>query len=136
MLLAMNELDKTMYFRATPITLETARLLRNRMTYSESLLWEKLKCKQLLGLRFRRQHPIDIFIVDFYCHQIKLAIEIDGEIHLDQVEYDDGREADMEKFDIKIIRFTNDEVNNNIEEVIHKIESAIRERIESPPWGI
>ncbi len=129
MLLAMNELDKTMYFRAKPITLETARLLRNRMTYSESLLWEKLKSKQLLGLRFRRQHPIDIFIVDFYCHQIKLAIEIDGEIHLDQVEYDDGREADMEKFNIKIIRFTNDEVNNNIEEVIQKIESAIKERM-------
>jgi very-short-patch-repair endonuclease len=126
---AMNELDKTMYFRANPVTLETARLLRRRMTYSESLLWEKLKGKQLMGLRFRRQHPIDIFIVDFYCHEVKLVIEIDGEIHLDQIEYDDGREADIEKYDIKIIRFTNDEVNNNIEDVIQKIESVIKERI-------
>ena len=50
----MNELDKTMYFRAKPVTLETARLLRKSMTYSESLLWEKLKGKQLLGLRIRR----------------------------------------------------------------------------------
>lgn len=125
----MNELDKTMYFRANPVTLETARLLRRRMTYSESLLWEKLKGKQLMGLRFRRQHPIDIFIVDFYCHEVKLVIEIDGEIHLDQIEYDDGREADIEKYDIKIIRFTNDEVNNNIEDVIQKIESVIKERI-------
>lgn len=125
----MNELDKKMYFRAKPVTLETARLLRRRMTYSESLLWEKLKGKQLLGLRFRRQHPIDIYIVDFYCHEAKLVIEIDGEIHMDQIEYDDGREADIKKFNIKIIRFTNDEINNNIEIVIQNIESVIKERI-------
>jgi len=126
---AMSELDKTMYFRANPVTLETARLLRKSMTYSESLLWEKLKGKQLLGLRFRRQHPIDMFIVDFYCHAARLVIEVDGEIHMDQIEYDDGREADIGKYNIKIIRFTNDEVNNNIEDVLQKIESVIKERI-------
>jgi very-short-patch-repair endonuclease len=125
----MSELDKTMYFRANPVTLETARLLRKSMTFSESLLWEKLKGKQLLGLRFRRQHPIDMFIVDFYCHAARLVIEVDGEIHMDQIEYDDGREADIEKYNIKIIRFTNDEVNNNIEVVLQKIESVIKERI-------
>ena len=125
----MSGLDKTMYFRANPVTLETARLLRKSMTYSESLLWEKLKGKQLLGLRFRRQHPIDMFIVDFYCHTARLVIEVDGEIHMDQIEYDDGREADIEKYNIKIIRFTNDEVNNNIEDVLQKIESVIKERI-------
>ena len=125
----MSGLDKTMYFRANPVTLETARLLRKSMTYSESLLWEKLKGKQLLGLRFRRQHPIDMFIVDFYCHAARLVIEVDGEIHMDQIEYDDGREADIEKYNIKIIRFTNDEVNNNIEVVLQKIESVIKERI-------
>jgi len=125
----MSELDKTMYFRANPVTLETARLLRKSMTYSESLLWEKLKGKQLLDLRFRRQHPIDMFIVDFYCHAARLVIEVDGEIHMDQIEYDDGREADIEKYNIKIIRFTNDEVNNNIEVVLQKIESVIKERI-------
>ena len=125
----MSELDKTMYFRANPVTLETARLLRKSMTYSESLLWEKLKGKQLLGLRFRRQHPIDMFIVDFYCHAARLVIEVDGEIHMDQIEYDDGREADIEKYNIKILRFTNDEVNNNIEVVLQKIESVIKERI-------
>jgi very-short-patch-repair endonuclease len=125
----MSELDKTMYFRAKPVTLETARLLRKSMTYSESLLWEKLKGKQLLGLRFRRQHPIDMFIVDFYCHAARLVIEVDGEIHMDQIEYDDGREAEIEKYNIKIIRLTNDEVNNNIEVVLQKIESVIKERI-------
>jgi len=127
--IGMKELDKNMYCRAKPVTLETASLLRKRMTYSESLLWEKLKGKQLLGLRFRRQHPIDMFIVDFYCHKAKLVIEIDGEIHLDQIEYDDGREAEIEKYNIKIIRFTNDEVNNNIKVVIQKIESVIKERL-------
>jgi very-short-patch-repair endonuclease len=125
----MSELDKTMYFSANPDTLETARLLRKSMTFSESILWEKLKGKQSLGLRFRRQHPIDMFIVDFYCHAARLVIEVDGEIHMDQIEYDDGREADIEKYNIKIIRFTNDEVNNNIEVVLQKIESVIKERI-------
>jgi len=125
-----------MYFKANAATLKTARLLRKRMTYSENLLWEKLKGKQLLGLRFRRQHPIDIFIADFYCHIAKLVIEIDGDIHLEQIEYDDGREAEIEKYNIKIIRFTNDEVNNDIEGVLQKIETVIKVRIKSPPWGI
>ena len=125
-----------MYFRAKPVTLETARLLRKRMSYSESILWDKLKGKQMLGLRFRPQHPIEFFIADFYCHAARLVIEIDGEIHSEQVEYDDGREAEMEKYGIKIVRFTNDEVNNDIENVLKKIETIIKERIQSPPWGI
>lgn len=132
----MKELDKGMYFRAKPVTLETARLLRKRMSYSESILWDKLKGKQMLGLRFRPQHPIEFFIADFYCHAARLVIEIDGEIHSEQVEYDDGREAEMEKYGIKIVRFTNDEVNNDIENVLKKIETIIKERIQSPPWGI
>jgi very-short-patch-repair endonuclease len=132
----MKELDKGMYFRAKPVTLETAKLLRKRMTNSESILWDKLKGKQMLGLRFRPQHPIEFFIADFYCHAARLVIEIDGEIHSEQVEYDDGREAEIEKFGIKIIRFTNDEVNNDIENVLRKIEAVIKDRMQSPPWGI
>jgi very-short-patch-repair endonuclease len=65
-MISMKELSKTMYFKAKPGTLETARLLRKNMTFTGNLLWEKLKGKQLMGIRFRRQHPIDIFIVDFY----------------------------------------------------------------------
>jgi len=125
----MKELDKTMYFRAKPGTLETARILRKRMTPCEILLWEKLKDKQLLGLRFRSQHPIDIFIADFYCHEARLVVEIDGEIHEGQIEYDDGREAEIEKYGIKIIRFTNDEVIINLDNVVNKIESIVKERI-------
>jgi very-short-patch-repair endonuclease len=125
----MKELDKTMYFRAKPGTLETARILRNRMTNSEILLWEKLKGKQILGLKFRSQHPIDIFIADFYCHKARLVVEIDGEIHEGQIEYDDGREAEIEKYGIKVIRFTNYEVINDIISVVNKIEAIVKERI-------
>jgi len=132
----MRELDKAMYFRAKSEIMETARLLRKDMTYYEKLLWEKLKGKQICGVRIRRQHPIDIFIADFYCHEARLVIEIDGEIHNQHNEYDDGRTAEMEKFSIKVIRFNNDEVVNNIEGVISKIDAIVKERIKSPPWGI
>jgi very-short-patch-repair endonuclease len=91
----MKELDKRMYFKAKPIILETVRFLRENMTDPEKLLWEKLKGNQLLGLRFRRQHPIDIFIADFYCHKARLVIEVDGEIHKSHKEYEDGREAEI-----------------------------------------
>jgi very-short-patch-repair endonuclease len=77
----MEELEKTMYFRAKSDILEAARILRKSMTLPEKLLWDKLKEKQIYGLRFRRQHPIEFFIADFYCHQIRLVVEIDGEIH-------------------------------------------------------
>jgi very-short-patch-repair endonuclease len=133
--LNMGELDKTMYFKATPEKMEIAKNLRNNMTQTEQLLWEKLKGKQICGLRFRRQHPIYLFIVDFYCHQIRLVIEVDGEIHDQQAEYDDGRSAEMEKFGIRVIRFRNSEVENDIENVISKIQSIVKERLKSPPWG-
>jgi very-short-patch-repair endonuclease len=132
----MKELDKGMYFKAKAVTLETATLLRKRMTFSENLLWDKLKGKQMMGLRFRRQHPIEFYIADFYCHFARLVIEIDGEIHSEQIEYDEGREAEMEKYGLKIIRFTNDEVNIDIENVLKKIEIIIKERLQSPPRGI
>jgi len=70
-----------MYYNAKPSIIGAARLLREKMTRSEEILWERLNRKQIQGLRFRRQHPIDIFIADFYCHRIRLVIEIDGEIH-------------------------------------------------------
>jgi very-short-patch-repair endonuclease len=125
----MEELEKSMYFKAKPGTLETASILRKNMTFSEMLLWEKLKGKQIFGLRFRRQHPINIFIVDFYCHAVRLVVEIDGEIHDQQEEYDDGRSAEMEKFGIRVIRFTNNEVEENIEAVIDRIKMVVKEQI-------
>jgi len=132
----MIELEKPMYYNAKPSTIEAARLLRERMTRSEELLWERLRGKQICGLRFRRQHPIDMFIADFYCHKVRLVIEIDGEIHKQQKEYDIGRSAEMGKYDIKVIRFSNEEVEFEIDKVIRIIEKIVIDRISSPPWGI
>lgn len=77
----MYERHKPMYYNAKSDTISLAKLLRNSMTESEKLLWERLKGKQIMNSRFRRQHPINIFIADFYCHEIKLVIEVDGSIH-------------------------------------------------------
>jgi very-short-patch-repair endonuclease len=132
----MEEIEKSMYFGAKPETFKAARILRNNMTLHEKLLWERLKLKQIYGKRFRRQHPIDFFIADFYCHEARLVVELDGGIHTKQKEYDDGRSAEMERYFIKIIRFTNSEIENNIEDVVKKIDNEVGNRIKSPSWGI
>jgi len=118
----MNYIRQTMFYGASPEIFERAKELRNNLTPSEFKLWGYLR-KNINGFKFRRQHPIDKFIADFYCHKAKLVIEIDGEIHnsSEQKEYDLGRTADIEYFGIKVIRFTNKEVQGNIEEVICKI---------------
>jgi len=125
----MRELDKNMYFGAKPDVMDLAKSLRNTMTHYEKLLWEKLKGKQICGVRFRRQHAISFYIVDFYCHEAMLVVEVDGTVHSFKVDHDDGRSAEMEKFGIKIIRFTNSEVENNIDRVINRIEAIVNERI-------
>jgi len=132
----MEEIEKSMYYGAKSETFEAARILRENMTFQEKLLWDRLKLKQICGVKFRRQHPIDFFIADFYCHEAKLVVEIDGEIHDKKKDYDDGRSAEMEKYFIKVIRFTNSEVENNIGLVIKKIKDETRSRIQSPPWGL
>jgi len=93
------------------------------MTEAEEILWKHLRNNKLNGLKFRRQHPLDIFIADFYCHQRKLIIELDGDIHdtLEQKEYDDGRTFELEEKGFTILRFRNEEVINDIENVLYKI---------------
>jgi len=118
-----------MYYGAKPETFEAAKILRRNMTVHEKILWEKLKNKQICGVKFRRQHPIDFFIADFYCHEAKLVVELDGEIHKYRREYDDGRSAEMEKYSIKVIRVTNSEVEENISKVIRRIENEVKSRI-------
>lgn len=124
-----------MYYRANPNILSNARLLRKNMTEAEIKLWEYLNNRQLNGLKFRRQHPIDIFIADFYCHEARLVIEIDGPVHSGQTEYDNGREADIEKYDIKVIRFTNEKVLSGIKHVIKEIKESVTEMILKSPSG-
>jgi very-short-patch-repair endonuclease len=130
----MEEIEKPMYYGAEPEIFELARILRKRMTRSEKILWEKVKGKQIVGKRFRRQHPISFFIADFYCHSARLVIELDGGIHRGKTEYDDNRSAEMEKYQIKVIRFKNDEVDNHLDEVMKIIEDEVRIRIKKFPW--
>ncbi|MBL4560218.1 MAG: DUF559 domain-containing protein [Labilibaculum sp.] len=113
----------SMFYNAKPHIFEKAKILRDNMTISELKLWGELKGKQIMGLRFRAQHPIDIFIADFYCHSLKLIIEVDGGIHNSkhQKEYDISREAELKYWEINIIRFTNDEIDRDINDVLNKI---------------
>jgi very-short-patch-repair endonuclease len=95
---------------------------RNKPTEAEKELWKHLRMHRLHGLSFRRQHCIGQFIVDFYCKKLKLVIEVDGEIHQYQVEEDEIRQEYLESLELKVLRFPNNTVLNNIEEVIRKIE--------------
>ncbi len=120
-----RSIDRSMFYGASSKTFEFAKKLRNNLTPAEMLLWEKLNKKQL-GVRFKPQHPIGHFIADFYCHSVKLVIEIDGGIHNRQKEYDINREAEIEKHEIKIIRFTNHDVFNNLDHVLNSIKMHLK----------
>lgn len=122
-----NTVEREMFYGAKPNIFEIARELRKNMTPSEKILWDALRKKQLKGFRFRRQHPIDQFIIDFYCHQVRLVIEIDGEVHdlEDQKEYDEGRTAELEDLGLTVIRFKNEEVLNDVKQVVRKIKGIL-----------
>lgn len=102
------------------------KLLRNHVPPSELLLWPRLKNKQL-GFRFRRQYGIDRYVVDFYCPESRLAIEIDGGYHgsSDMKEYDPTRQAAIEALGIKFLRFSNKEMENNLDGIIGRIKSSL-----------
>ncbi|MFP4019804.1 MAG: endonuclease domain-containing protein [Bacteroidales bacterium] len=119
-----RSIERSMFYKAKPNIFRKAEELRNNMTEAEKLLWKRLSKKQL-GVRFKAQHPIEQFIADFYCHSAKLVIELDGEIHNHQKEYDIGREAEMEKYDIRIIRFKNHEVFEDIDGVVERIKEFL-----------
>ena len=103
-----------------------ARYLRKIMTEQEKILWQHLR-DEGMGFKFRRQHPIDKFVIDFYCTKLKLAIELDGSPHTNEEgkEYDVLRTKFLEHEDIKILRFWNSEVENNISKVLEKIRKTI-----------
>jgi len=102
-----------------------ARELRSNMTGSELILWDHIRKRKLNGVHFRRQHPYGIYILDFYCFEVNLAIEIDGPIHLDQQEYDMERTKDLESSGMKVIRFTNRDIEERIDWVLEKIKSNL-----------
>ena len=104
---------------------DAARDLRHNMTPAEELLWERLKLRRLNGLRFRRQHPIGRFILDFYCSEHKLVIEVDGPIHERQTEHDEARTEHLRSAGYTVLRFQNEEVIEETDAVLEKILVAI-----------
>ena len=111
--------------RVSATKVERARELRNAMTAAEAMLWERLRANRLAGFHFRRQQVIDGFIVDFYCHAAKLVIEVDGPIHEDQREYDTARDEVLMWRALRVVRFSNEAIENNLIDVLERIKSFL-----------
>lgn len=103
---------------------EFARQLRNNSTLSEVLLWNNIKNKSL-GVEFHRQVPLDEFVVDFFCHEILLAIEIDGNTHDYKFDYDNYRQIVLEKYGVTVVRFLDIDVKKNMNDVMRSLEIVI-----------
>jgi very-short-patch-repair endonuclease len=116
-----------------PTIVDMCRALRRTQTYAESILWKQLKNRQLAGYTFLRQHPVFVskygkmlyYIPDFYCAGAQLVIEADGPIHLLKKDYDKNRDEVLAGLGLKTLRFTNDEIINNTNEVLEKIKQAL-----------
>ena len=112
---------------------QTTRDLRKNQTACEEIVWEVIRNRKILGKKFLRQYPIiykwrgkkRFFVADFYCHEYKFVIELDGGIHDDRKDYDDARELIIKSLDIEIIRFRNIEVENNLNGIIEDIKDKI-----------
>jgi very-short-patch-repair endonuclease len=109
--------------KASAQTVLKARRLRRPLTASEQALWATLRDNRLRGLKFRRQHPFGPYILDFFCVQAQLAVELDGSVHdqPDQKEYDANRTAYLESHGLRLLRFKNLDVERNIDDVLARI---------------
>ena len=123
---------KRSIFPYNPELKELANELRKNMTLSEVLLWNELKQKKMLGFDFDRQRPINKYIVDFYCKELCLAIEIDGDTHIYRYDYDEERHKALEKVGINFLRFEDIEVKRNISNVLRVIEDWIGKNKPTP----
>ena len=102
--------------------------LRKSMPKAEIILWSRLRRKQLRGTRFRRQHSVGPYVIDFYCPALKLAIEVDGESHTETKKpYDDMRQHHIERYGIRFLRYTNSDVYENLDGVLNNIWATIKE---------
>ena len=104
-----------------------ARELRNNSTLSEVLLWNQLKARKMKGYQFMRQKPIGKYIVDFFCSKLRLVIEIDGDSHIDKVEYDKKRQQELKAIGFYFLRFSDLDVKSNLNGVLQMIEKWIEE---------
>ena len=129
-------MKENMFYKASPLIFKRAHELRNNLTPSEILLWNHIGQGQL-GIKFRRQHPASTYILDFYAHKAKLAIEVDGGIHnLEDVKrYDAIRQSNLESMGINFLRFTDKDIMLTLDNVIEKIKSEIV-NITNSPLGV
>lgn len=112
-----------------------ARELRRQMTSAEQILWQALRANRLQGWHFRRQQVIDGFIVDFYCHAARLVIEVDGDIHKQQAVYDKDRDKILAAQGVRVLRFQNSDILQNLEHVLTQITQACRASLSPPSLG-
>lgn len=111
-----------------PSTKRAAMKLRKEMTPAEVILWKALRARRFSGYKFRRQHPVGRFILDFYCAECHLAVEVDGDSHLQQLAYDKYREEHLAMYGYRVLRFRNDEVLTDLTFVLTSIEQAVLDR--------
>ena len=113
---------------ASPQAFEKARALRKNLTVAEDKLWQALRGRKIAGLKFRRQHPFEEYILDFFCAEKMLVVEVDGGYHQtkEQIEYDENRTAFLEEKELKVLRFKNEEVEGNIEKVLNSIKEYLK----------
>ena len=125
---------KRFIYPYNPKLKELARQLRNNGTLAEVLLWQQLKNKQMLGYDFHRQKPILNYIVDFFCHELALAIEIDGISHDSELAIikDQQRQTDIESLNINFLRFSDEDVKKNLEGVLIMINNWIIAQVNQP----
>jgi very-short-patch-repair endonuclease len=109
-------------------TKEFARQLRSEQTEAEQKIWSVLRDRRLQGIKFRRQHPMPPYVLDFYCHSAKLAIELDGSQHIEQESYDQQRTEFLSQQGILVLRFWNHDVLQRREAVLETIWKTLRER--------
>jgi very-short-patch-repair endonuclease len=108
------------------LLIECAREMRQSPTDAEAFLWTRLRKRSLAGYKFRHQHIIQTYIVDFYCPAAKLVIEVDGPIHNQRIAYDRERDTDLRAMGYKILRFSNENVMNDISDVLEQIKAKIK----------
>jgi very-short-patch-repair endonuclease len=109
--------------RIDPVICDRARALRRGLTPMERILWARLRDRRLAGLRFRRQHPLGEYIVDFYCPSVRVVIEIDGDTHAQQEAYDRERTDWLKKNGYRVIRFANGDVIRNLDNIMEAIRA-------------
>ena len=118
-----------MFFGAKTELFTLALQMRKNPTEAESAMWKILRKFRQSGFPFRRQHPIEFYIADFYCHNLRLVIEVDGDIHTEKEiqNHDEGRTGELERYGIKVIRFTNNQILQDSNLVVEKINATIKE---------